>query len=663
MFDTEPAGVVGADYQRAVPLPDGRVLWTFQDAAVRVGPDEIEIVHNIGVLQDGACFDVLYGGTRDDPASWLFSSSTARFERWFWPLAAEIDVDGRAVVFVAEMVERGDEYLTRTEPVGTRVSVFDPATSSIVSEGAPPDDSAALYGWSITSDDAWTYLYAHCYRQFGYDPYVGVAAFDRSCADRVTVGRVPRGELLAEPSYWDGSSWQQDASRAAPVFDGDRINPVQVEWSGSSFFAVNKEGDWWGDTIYLSRAERATGPFEVYAEIPAPVKCAACNSFFATWIPHAAADRPPSTSVLALSHNRWDGVITSLYRPTFQEVAAPAYLDAGDTLRVVVPDAAGSDAALLNVVSVGAERNGHLTVFPCDRARPETSNVNYLAGRTAANLVVVRPDAEGAVCVTTHATTDVVVDALGALVGGGSSIDDPVRLVDTRIGLGAQAARIAAGGLVRFDTGAAGSAAVLNVTVVDPSSAGHVTAFPCDRPLPTASNANYGPGDVAANLVVVRSDAGGDVCLSTYSPSHLVVDGTGSLGDGFTVALAPERVLDTRTASARVGARETVEVAVPGADGSSAVVVNLTAVLPDANGFLTVHRCDRPRPESSNVNYHSGDVVANLVVARPDDDGRICVFSTAATDLVVDLAGAFESGVDVFDDPIRVVDTRVGADR
>lgn len=33
LFDTEPGGVVGADYQRAFALPNGRVFWTFQDAA------------------------------------------------------------------------------------------------------------------------------------------------------------------------------------------------------------------------------------------------------------------------------------------------------------------------------------------------------------------------------------------------------------------------------------------------------------------------------------------------------------------------------------------------------------------------------------------------------------------------------------------------------
>ena len=71
-----------------------------------------------------------------------------------------------------------------------------PTTFAIVWEGSPADQSAALYGWSVTSDHAWTYLYAHCYRQFGYDDVLGVPSHDRSCSARVTVARVPVGELL-----------------------------------------------------------------------------------------------------------------------------------------------------------------------------------------------------------------------------------------------------------------------------------------------------------------------------------------------------------------------------------------------------------------------------------------------------------------------------------
>ena len=254
LFDGEPGGLLGADYQRAHELGDGRVLWLFQDGAVRTSPDRIVVVHNVAMLQDGTCFDVLYGGSRSAPEPFLFAELTRPFARWFWPLGAELGDDGSLYVFVAEMVERGDAYLTRVEPVGTRVAIVAPTLDAVVEDDVPGNPSASLYGWSVTSDTTWTYLYAQCYRQFGYDIYVFSAAFDRECSPIVTVGRVPRGDLLAVPEYWDGDRWQDDPARAAPVIrtDGRRVNANQIAFNGSSFFSVNKEGDWWGDTIVFA---------------------------------------------------------------------------------------------------------------------------------------------------------------------------------------------------------------------------------------------------------------------------------------------------------------------------------------------------------------------------------------------------------------------------
>lgn len=106
MFDTEPGGVIGADYQRAAPLPDGNVLWTFQDAEVRLPNGTRRLVHNIGIMQTGSCFRVLMSGTTDDPQPWLFPNQTTPFAHWYWPLDATVGADERVHVFAAEMYER-----------------------------------------------------------------------------------------------------------------------------------------------------------------------------------------------------------------------------------------------------------------------------------------------------------------------------------------------------------------------------------------------------------------------------------------------------------------------------------------------------------------------------------------------------------------------------
>ena len=325
LFATEPGGVVGADYQRATPLSNGSVLWTFQDAEIRRPNGSTTLVHNIGMIQRGNCFTVLASGTAADPQPWLFASNTTKFAHWYWPLGAEMGTDGRVYVFMAEMVERGPGYLSLVEPISTVVAGVDIDSLEVEVYGAPANASAALYGWSIESDSTWTYLYAQCHRQFGHDVYIYAYSHDRQCSSIVTVARVPRGQLLAPPMYWTGSGWRPDPAAAVPVIEtaGRTVNATQIVRANNNWMAITKVGDWWGDRILVERASRAVGPFRIVADIAAVAKCAVdCNTYFASWIPSP----DPTRLVFGLSHNRWDGIATDVYRPTFVSVSAPAHM-------------------------------------------------------------------------------------------------------------------------------------------------------------------------------------------------------------------------------------------------------------------------------------------------------------------------------------------------
>ena len=324
LFAAEPGGVVGADYQRATPLPDGRMLWTFQDAEVRLPGGATRLVHNVGMVQNANCFTMLIGGTSADPRPWLFADATTPFSRWFWPLGAEVGADGLLYVFAAEMYERSPGYLIRTEPTSTAVAVVDTRTWNVVRTTTPADASASLYGWSIESDSRWTYLFAQCHRQFGYDLYIFTYAHDQSCSNRVTVARVPRGQLLAAPTYWTGRGWSVDPSAAAPIVEtaNRMVNATQFVRVANTWMAITKVGDWWGDQILIERADRAVGPYTLVSAIPAIPKCVRdCNTYFASWVPSSQ----PGQLIYGLSHNRWDGIATEVYRPTFGAIPAPVF--------------------------------------------------------------------------------------------------------------------------------------------------------------------------------------------------------------------------------------------------------------------------------------------------------------------------------------------------
>jgi len=693
LFDHEPGGVVGADYQRAHALPDGRVLWTFQDAAIRRSDTQFTIIHNLGVMQDGACFAILYQGTRSAPRAYIFADLTTPFDHWFWPLDSAVASDGRLHIYVAEMAERSPAgYLVHTEPMATRVAVFDPALNRVVEARAAPDPSPALYGWATATDGQWTYLYAHCYRQFGYDLYVFTAAFDAACAPRVTVARVPSGQLGAPYQYWDGTTWQADPTRAAALggLAATRVNASQFSFTGNRWFVVNKEGDWWGDTIYVHWSDRPTGPFQLVASIPEPRKCPECNTFFADFVPPRAVARPDGTLVFGLAHNRWDGTVSAWYRPTFHEVRAPAYaLAAGETVRVHVadvgPDGARPLAAALNLTAVNPRSAGFLTAHACDQPRPTASNLNYLtavgAPRAVANLALAGLDGSGDVCVFASAAVDVVVDLGGVFAGvadGAASgspafvpVTNPLRLVDTRAPVdGSAPARVPAGGhvVVPVPGGAAAPAVALNLTAVAAGAAGYLTAYPCDQEPPTASNLNYRTGDVVAALSIARPDAQGNVCVYSHAEADVVVDLAGAFAPaGFTALAAPTRLLDSRAAGAALPGGTTRTVATGVAAGMSAVALAVTAVDPQAPGYVTVYPCDQPMPTASNLNYAGarvgpGTATANLVLARPDAAGNVCVFTSATMHLVVDAAGSLPAGSPGYSSlatPARLLDTRV----
>jgi hypothetical protein len=114
--------------------------------------------------------------------------------------------------------------------------------------------------------------------------------------------------------------------------------------------------------------------------------------------------------------------------------------------------------------------------------------------------------------------------------------------------------------------------------------------------------------------------------------------------------VSPVRVLETRVSEGRVGylgprpvAGQVIELAVGGVAGvpvdAAAVVLNVTAVRADNDGFVTVWPCGQPRPTASNLNVRAGQTVANLVVTKLGSNGKVCFYSLTGIDLLADLQG------------------------
>jgi hypothetical protein len=318
--------LIGVDYQRAFRLPGGRRLWVSQDAFVRASSGAIRLLHNIGLVQDGPCFTVLMSGTADDPQAWIGADRTVQESHWFWPMGGTVAADGTFRLFVAEMVERGPQYLSKTEPVATWVATISRPALRITSFRRAVDDSPRLHGWSVVDHGRFTYLFGQCHRQFGWASF----PFGHDpCAANVTVARVPRGRFRTTPTYWNGSTWSprvRQARSIAPRLGPDNeprdVNPMQFARIGACWVAVTKVGDWFGYRIYLDWAPTPHGPWRTTTVIPAePLgPPSTYNTFFASFI------APTRTAwIIGLSNNRWDGALSSAYRPTFRSLPHTAW--------------------------------------------------------------------------------------------------------------------------------------------------------------------------------------------------------------------------------------------------------------------------------------------------------------------------------------------------
>ena len=203
---------------------------------------------------------------------------------------------------------------------------------------------------------------------------------------------------------------------------------------------------------------------------------------------------------------------------------------------------ANAEAAVLNVTVTGAQGGGYVTVFPCGQTQPNASNLNFAAGDTVPNAVVVKVGAGGKVCLfTAESGTDLLVDVNGYFPPGAGFVSlSPTRVLDSRptgqtadtqfARLGLRGAGSVTELLVvgRGGVPADASSVVLNVTVTGAQGAGYITVYPCGQAVPTVSSLNFVAGATVPNAVIVRVGTGGKVCLFTAeAATHLIADVNG----------------------------------------------------------------------------------------------------------------------------------------
>lgn len=333
--------------------------------------------------------------------------------------------------------------------------------------------------------------------------------------------------------------------------------------------------------------------------------------------------------------------------------------------------ASGVSAVVLNVTVTGPSAGGYLTAYADGQPAPTTSNLNFNAGQTVANLVTV-PVIDGKVNFHNGSggTVHIVADAFGYYTS--STADNaftavtPTRILDTRNGTGVAPGKIAGNSSITLKIGGSGpvpanaTAAVLNLTATQGTAGGYLTVYPAGSTRPTTSNLNFNAGETRPNLVVVPLGKDGSINIYNVAGQvHAVADLMGYFTPGATSGSAstldvgvPTRVLDTRKATGvatttPVAPSASVTLTLPNLPANTtAVVLNVTVTAPTGGGYLTVSPGDSTgtKPTTSSLNFSAGETIPNLVVVAVTG-GKVSFYNGSAgtVHVVADLFAAYAS--------------------
>lgn len=205
--------------------------------------------------------------------------------------------------------------------------------------------------------------------------------------------------------------------------------------------------------------------------------------------------------------------------------------------------AGGMQAVALNLTVTNPTMQSFLTAYPTGTSLPGVSNLNFSPGETRANRAIVPLGADGSITLYNRdGFTDAVVDVTGwfadatatGVLGGQETVITPVRIADTRLGLGAGA--VGPGKTVAIQVAGMGPvpamsapspprAVILNVTVTDTTAPSFVTVYPSQLPRPGTSDINFVGAQTVPNLVVVKLGADGMITVyNAMGATNVIVD-------------------------------------------------------------------------------------------------------------------------------------------
>lgn len=331
-----------------------------------------------------------------------------------------------------------------------------------------------------------------------------------------------------------------------------------------------------------------------------------------------------------------------------------------------LPDDGSIGAVTLGVTTAGPAGQGQ-AVFRPNLDTPSTLGMIYAASGSTTNTVTVAVDAGGTIKVATTTSTGLLLQLQGFYTSGddgtapGGFVPVPGKnLVDTRSGVGAPKASIAAGGSITVQVaGQAGipanaSGVVANfIAINDTATAGYVVPYAAGTTRPQRG-LNYAPSVKTSNTAQIGLSSDGKITIqNNKTPINLAIDiqgyftANGNGGSVFTPAAG--RLLDTRDqGQSTVGANQTRVINVAGqagvpvmGSGITAVALTLTSIHTQPTAGRAIMWADgATMPTTSAITYANSSILSNTVIVPIGANGKIDLYNYGdPTNYVLDLQG------------------------
>lgn len=359
---------------------------------------------------------------------------------------------------------------------------------------------------------------------------------------------------------------------------------------------------------------------------------------------------------------------------------------AGDTVGTQTIPTSGVTAAAVAITEVNATGTGNITAFPDQTPMPITSTLNYGNAGAITNNAIVPLGADGKIDLDNNGvfagTVQLIVDITGYYTTNTAAtnastyvpIGTATRVLDTRSGVGAPTAKLAAGGSITLTiagnttngadipadaAGAVITGVALNLTTTNGSGAGYLIGYADGTTQPNTTSMSYylATGTYAGMAII---PVGSDGKIVIYNASSNTADVIGDVSGYYTTSTSGQRyypvgstrMVDTRQYNPHLGAAgpmpatSSMNLAVPAniTAYNPTLVLNVTIANSTTIGDLAIYPGDQSSPPiTSAVNWLSSWTIANLNLAYAHG-GSVNFYSTATgtVQLIVDTDGYFD---------------------